>query len=161
MLETFPAGPWCCQCDPALPWCSWTVRFTRDRVSFVVELPLDVRLYHGHTLPSCSAAQMILITFYMIFKVWSRDIPLLTVSVRVSVTVVNTTTKSNLEGSFSHLTAYSPPSRGVTTPRQGLKAEAMEECCRWLAPRASLLSYTPHGQGWHILQQTGPSHINH
>lgn len=57
MLETFLAGPWCCQCDPALPWCSWTVRFTRNRVSFVdVELPLDVRLYHGHTLPSCSAA---------------------------------------------------------------------------------------------------------
>lgn len=41
---------------------------------------------------------MILITFYIIFKVWSRDIPLLTVSVRVLVTVVNTATKSNLEG---------------------------------------------------------------
>lgn len=57
MLETFLAGPWCCQCDPALPWCSWTIRFTRNRVSFVdLELPLDVRLYHGRTLPSCSAA---------------------------------------------------------------------------------------------------------
>lgn len=57
MLETFLAGPWCCQCDPALPWCSWTVRFTRDRVSFVdVELPLDVRLVpqpHTSFLLSC------------------------------------------------------------------------------------------------------------
>lgn len=91
----------------------------------------------------------------MIFKVWSRDIPLLTVSVRVPVTVVNIVTKSNLEKK-DFISSYSLQStiEGSDDPKAGTEAEAMEEYCHWPAPHGvcSLLSYTPRDQGWHILQ---------